>query len=120
MDQGRLFWYDRAVPDDPDRLEKIRAAFRLGRYEVSRHATARMLRRGIRTDEIEEAITRAEVIEEYPDDKYGPSILLRGFTRGGRPLHVQIAYARMRIITVYEPDPREWLDWRTRRIEHGE
>ena len=106
--------------DDGERLEEIRNAFRLGRYEVSRHATARMLRRGIRTDEIEEAVASAEVIEDYPDDKYGPSLLLLGFTRGGRPIHVQVAYPRMRIVTVYEPEPREWTDWRRRRIDHAQ
>ena len=106
------------VPNERDRLEEIRNAFRTGHYEISRHATARMLRRGIRTDEIEEAMGAAEIIEEYPNDKYGPSLLLLGFTRNGRPLHVQVAWSRMRIVTVYEPDPQEWSDWRTRRTPH--
>jgi len=80
-----------------------------------------MLRRAIRSIEIEEAIAEAEIIEKYPDDKYGPSVLLLGVTRAGRPLHVQVAYERMRIVTVYEPDPTEWLDWRyRRRSDHGE
>ncbi len=109
------------MPDDSsERLESIRSAFRLRRYEISRHAAGRMLRRGIRTDDIEQAITNAEVIEEYPEDKYGPSLLVLGFTRAGRPLHIQIALARMRIVTVYEPDPHEWSDWRIRRIEHDQ
>jgi hypothetical protein len=31
--------------------------------------------------EIEDAIgSRAEIIEDYPDDKYGPSCLILGFT----------------------------------------
>jgi len=77
-----------------------------------------MLRRGIPTDEIEEAMGGAEIIEEYPDDKYGPSLLLLGVTRNGRALHVQVAWSRMRIVTVYEPDPQEWSDWRTRRTPH--
>jgi len=57
------------VPNERDRLEEIRNAFRTGHYEISRHATARMLRRGIRTDEIEETMGAAEIIEEYPNDK---------------------------------------------------
>ena len=85
MDLDGLLCYDSTVPPDYDRLREIQIAFHLGRYGISRHATARMLRRGIRTDEIEETVATAEVIEEYPDDKYGPSILLLGFTRGGRP-----------------------------------
>jgi hypothetical protein len=90
-------------------------------YEVSRHAAARLLRRAIRTDEIEEAIASAEVIEEYPEDKYGPSVLLLGLTRRGRPLHVQVALSRMRIVTVYEPDPLAWREYRSRRsTDHGQ
>ena len=33
---------------------------------------------------------------------------------------MQVALARMRIVTVYEPDPSEWSDWRTRRIDHDQ
>ena len=52
-------------------------------------------------------------IEEYPDDKYGPTRLLMGFTGARRPLHIQIADSPalpVRIITLYEPDPAEWED----------
>lgn len=71
-----------------DPLGRIRAAFRTGTYEISRHAASRMLRRIIGTNEIEEVIAGAEGIENYPEDKYGPSVLLLGFTRAGRPLHI--------------------------------
>ena len=49
---------------------------------------------------------------EYPDDKYGPSLLLLGITESGRPLHAQVSAADtplVRIITLYEPNPDEWL-----------
>ena len=40
--------------------------------------------------EMEQAVSmRSEVIEDYPEDKYGPSCLILGFTVYGRPLHVQ-------------------------------
>jgi hypothetical protein len=110
-----MIWF---VADDREYMEKVRIAFRTAHYEISRHATARMFRRGIKTDEVEDAMGRAEIIEDYPDDKYGPSLLLLGFTRDGRPLHVQLARSRMRIVTVYEPDPKEWLNWRIRRSSH--
>lgn len=59
-----------------------------------------------------------EVIENYPEDKYGPSCLLLGFTSAGRPLHVACSYPSrplVKIITLYEPDPEEWTDNRIRR-----
>jgi hypothetical protein len=89
-----------------------------GQFEFSRHATDRMLLRQISIKEIREAIGSAEIIEDYPDDKYGPSCLLLGLTVQGRPLHVQCSYPTrllIKIITVYEPEPSEWIEFRVRR-----
>lgn len=75
--------------------ETIRAAFAAGRFDFTEHAA-----------------------EEYPDDKYGPTRLLLGFTEGGRPLHIQVADSpspTVRIITLYEPNPAEWEDYQRRR-----
>ena len=47
--------------------------------------------RNISEQEIREAGSQAITIEEYPDDKYGPTRLLLGFTGVGRPLHIQVA-----------------------------
>lgn len=69
--------------------------------------------------EIQEAIGKATVIEDYPDDKYGPSCLLFGQTSAGRPLHIQCSYPSrdlVKVITVYEPDPDRWVDFRIRRV----
>jgi hypothetical protein len=59
------------------------------------------------------------VIEDYPDDKYGPTCLVLGFTQAGRPLHVQCSHPDrplIRIVTAYEPDPELWTDLRARRV----
>lgn len=69
-------------------------------------------------EEIRVAGQHAEVIEEYPEDKYSPSVLLLGFTAAGRPLHIQVSMAdseMTRIITLYQPDPAEWVEFRRRR-----
>lgn len=39
-----------------------------------------------------EAVAHGNIIEDYPDDKYGPSCLILGFTLAGRPLHSQCSY----------------------------
>ena len=58
---------------------------------------------------MEEAILDGEVIEDYPDDKYGPSCLILGYTRDGRLLHIQVTYPpEVKVITVYEPSQEEW------------
>lgn len=68
--------------------------------------------------EIREAGQRAAIIEDYPDDKYSPSSLLLGYTSRGRVLHIQVSRADTelaRIITLYEPNPDEWVDYSRRR-----
>ena len=88
-------------------------------YEVSKHAVDQSIIRDISVAEMEDAIAnRSEVIEDYPDDKYGPSCLILGYTEGGRPLHVQCSYPSrplVKIITLYQPDPDLWIDFRVRR-----
>ncbi len=75
-----------------------------------------MAYRRITDFEVRQALlgSAAEVIEEYPTDKYSPSCLIYGVTTQGRVLHVQ-ANAQGVVVTVYEPDPQEWADLRRRR-----
>lgn len=99
-------------------IANIQRAFKIGRYEYSRHAVEQSVHRHITDDEICEAIESGEVIEDYPDGKYGPSCLILGRTLSGRPIHIQCTYPerpRVKIITVYEPKPDEWIACRTRR-----
>jgi hypothetical protein len=89
-----------------------------GEFEFSRHAFRRVVERNISEQQIRQAGAKAEVIEDYPEDKYSPSALLLGFTAGGRPLHFQVSFGDallVKIITIYEPDPNEWIDHRIRR-----
>jgi len=89
-----------------------------GEFEFSRHAFKRSVERNISETEIKEAGKYAEVIENYPDDKYFPSCLLLGFTQTGRPLHIQVSLADtdfVKIITLYEPDEIQWINYSERR-----
>jgi len=99
-------------------LETIQSQLSMGEFEFSRHALKRVVERNISDQEIRQAGAQATVIEEYPDDKYSPSCLLLGFTEVGRPLHVQVSLADTdlaKIITLYEPDPNEWVNYSQRR-----
>ncbi len=99
-------------------IDDIRAKFANEEFEFSKHATDQSILREISVREIREAIHAGEVIEDYPDDKYGPSCLVFGLTLGQRPIHVQCSYPErllVKVITVYEPDPTEWLNYRLRR-----
>ena len=99
-------------------LATVRQQFAAGQFDFSRHAFRRAVERDISEDEIRVAGQHAEVIEEHPEDKYSPSVLLLGFTAAGRPLHIQVSMADSeitRIITLYQPDPAEWAEFRRRR-----
>ncbi len=99
-------------------LTQIQQELVAGQFEFSRHALRRVVERNISEQEIREAGENAEVIESYPQDKYSPSGLLLGITRAGRALHVQVSFVdsdMTKIITIYEPDPTEWIANRKRR-----
>jgi hypothetical protein len=96
--------------------EGIRVKIDRGEYRFSDHALKRMIKRSIDRIETEEAVLSGEIIEEYPDDKYSPSCLIYGKTKAGRNLHVQVSlHPSVVVITVYEPDETEWIDYRIRR-----
>ena len=100
-------------------IEQIRIKIQAGQFEFSKHAVDQSVLRRVSVQELREATANAEIIEDYPDDKYGPSCLILGFTRAGRPLHVQCSYPSrplVKVITLYEPDPTRWIDFRMRRV----
>jgi len=102
-------------------LDEIRMKIATRLYELSKHAVDQTIIRDITVAELEEALSnRSEVIEDYPDDKYGPSCLILGFTTAERPLHVQCSYPTrplVKIVTVYEPDPDLWVGLKTRKMD---
>jgi hypothetical protein len=87
-------------------------------YQFKLHAVERGSIRGIDPLDVKEALLNGEIIEDYPDDKRGHSCLVYGNTWNGKDIHVLCgrAYDILWIITVYEPDPTEWINPKTRRV----
>lgn len=99
-------------------LAKIRSQLQAGKLEFTRHAFKRAIERNISEQEIKEASSTIEVIEDYPEDKYTPSCLLLGFTLNNRVLHLQVSKMdsdTTKIITLYEPEANQWIDYRRRK-----
>lgn len=99
-------------------IEEIREKIAQNQFEFSQHAVAQSIVRRISVQELREAIANSEVIEDYPEDKYGPSCLILGFTLAGRPLHIQCSYPSrplIKVITLYEPNLQLWIDFKIRR-----
>jgi len=103
------------VPFCMKTIEEIRKYLRCGQFEFSYHAFKRAVERNISESEIREMVESAEIIEDYPDDKYAPSCLLLGFTKSGRPVHMQVTRIEtseglIKIITMYQPDEEGWIN----------
>jgi hypothetical protein len=89
-------------------IDEIRKKFVNGQYEYSKHAVDQSIIRHISTAEIQEVmLSKSGIIEDYPDDKYGSSCLILGFTNNGRPLHMHVSYPSetvLKVVTAYQPD----------------
>ncbi len=92
-------------------IDELRRKIIAGQLEYSLHAVRQMLARRISPEEVAQTVLAGEVIEDYPDDKHGPSCLLLGRTADNRVLHVHCTHPSrplVKIVTAYEPDPAEW------------
>jgi hypothetical protein len=92
-------------------IEEIRQKFSDEQFEFSKHAVDQSILRRIQVQEVRDVIANGQVIEDYPNDKYGPSCLISGLTQDQRPIHIQCSYPSgplVKIITLYEPDSQRW------------
>jgi hypothetical protein len=99
-------------------IDELRSKFSQEKYEFSKHAVDQTILREISVSEIGEAVRAGEIIEDYPEDKYGPSCLVLGFTKQNRPIHIHCSYPSrsfVMVITIYEPDPEQWIEFKKRR-----
>jgi len=100
-----------------DNIKRLAA---VGSVRITVHARHEMDADRIRTDDMLCAISlpSSEVIENYPDDPRGHSMLVLAWTKALEPLHVCCAVHEetLIIITVYRPSETRWhQDWRTRK-----
>ena len=98
-------------------IDWIKNQVRKGNYQLKVHAIERASLRGIDPLDVNEALLNGRIIETYPSDARGESCLVYGTNNNGKNIHVVcgIAYDTLWIITVYEPDPEEWIDAVERR-----
>lgn len=101
-------------------IDEIRVKITSGLFEFSKHAVDQSLLRRISVQELREAIAVGEIIETYPNDKYGPSCLIFGLTTTKRPIHVQCSYpsrSMLKIIALYQPDIDVWSNFKVRKSQ---
>ena len=115
---------DRTAASDSDftlSLEEIRRKIASNDFEISKSVVNGSALHRIQVHEVKEAIANGQLIEDYPDDRYGPSCLICGLTKAGRAIHVQCSYPSrwlINIINMYDPLPERWNDdFTSRRID---
>ena len=101
------------------KIESIIESIKEGRIRITDHADEEATNDGISFDEIFESIPTGEIIEQYPDDKPYPSCLIFSKNFRDEPIHSVWAYNQNTqssvLITVYRPDPKQWIDGKVRR-----
>jgi Domain of unknown function (DUF4258) len=102
-------------------IEEIRQKIADEQFEFSKDAVDQSISRNILVREVREAIANGQIIEDYPDDKYGASCLISGLTQDERPIHIHCSYPSrplIKIITLYEPSLQRWNNKFTQRISN--
>jgi hypothetical protein len=105
------------IPEKP--LDFIRSCIVSQRIRWTYHATMRLAQRSLTSSMLTNPEAALEILENYPDDKYLPSYLVR-VAADGALFHAQIAIDtegnNIRVVTMYWPNPLEWsLDFRARK-----
>jgi hypothetical protein len=103
-------------------LDEIKRYFNQDKVLYTQHARREMRYEPfgrILEQEVFQAIIAGEMIETYPQDTPYPSCLILGFTNQDRAIHAVCAHEpeldQVIVITVYEPDPELWVDYRRRK-----
>jgi hypothetical protein len=88
-------------------IEWIRERILKNEYYYSLHADAERMNDDLTIAEVETAIVKGRIIEEYEDSGRGESALAAGFSNTGKPVHAVCGRWNdwMVLITVYIPSP---------------
>ncbi|OQY53721.1 MAG: hypothetical protein B6245_22490 [Desulfobacteraceae bacterium 4572_88] len=101
------------------KLQNIIKAIQTSQVRISDHAREEAKADSFLLNEIFFSVYNGEIIEDYPGDKPYPSCLIYGSTESGKFVHSVWAYnseiQKAVLITVYEPDPKRWIDLKKRK-----
>ena len=87
----------------------------------SRHGVTELIVEGWQRSQVEDALIKCTVIEDYPAlHRPLPDCLVLGYLASHEPVHVVVGIDedsdRLFVITVYKPSFEEWQDdWKTRK-----
>ncbi len=100
---------------------KVKVFVAAGAWQPTTHTLTRMEQRNIFVVDVLRGLDTAEIVEDYPDDPRGPSVLTLSYDGAGLPIHVLWGIAKnntsvANLVTLYRPDLLEWFDdWKIRK-----
>ena len=94
-------------------LKKIVRLINEGEILISAHGYDELAEDKIKLNDIIWSVSSAEIIQEYPDYKKGPCILVLQYDNGNQPIHVVWGIPLNQetpavLVTAYRPDPKIW------------
>jgi hypothetical protein len=102
-------------------LQRVQALVLSGDYIVSRHGFRELAADDIVAEDALDGVHAAIVVEDYPDSRKEPSVLVLQRDRDGRPVHVMWGIPKSTgrpaiLVTAYRPALDRWsADFRRRR-----
>ncbi len=102
-------------------IEDIKELIRTDQYDYSAHAEIERKADELTFAQVEEAILKGTILEQYPDTGRGESCLLVGFS-GEIPVHIVCGWRgeKIALITLYIPTLPKFIDPWTRGNESDE
>lgn len=96
-------------------LVRVQALVARGEYLVSRHGFHELLADDILVEDVLAGVKQALVVENYPDTRKEPSVLVLQRDRENRPVHVMWGVPKVQgtpavLVTAYRPTPELWSD----------
>lgn len=93
-------------------LRRVQELVASGDYIVSRHGFRELAADDIIAEEAIAGVRTAVLVEDYPDSRKEPSVLVLQADRSG-PIHVMWGVPKAAgrpaiLVTAYRPDPRRW------------
>jgi len=94
-------------------LKQIADLVSAGEVYISNHGYDELAADGIVVRDLITGISQAQLIENYPDYRKGPCVLVLQMDRDGKPVHVVWGIARSQsapavLVTAYRSDPERW------------
>ena len=104
---------DEGVGRMSETLRRVQTLVLAGDYRVSRHGFRELAADDIIAEDVLRSIQTAVTIEDYPDSRKEPSVLVLQSDRSGQPVHVMWGVPKEAgrpaiLVTAYRPAPERW------------